>query len=165
MHCEDSEDDASTEMQYMPVEETESIEKYELGGYHPVHIGDRLGPHGRYQVVHKLSYGGHSTVWLARDETRGCYVALKISIASDEVFLQERRMLLQLSEESQHTHGIADRRQSGIITALDSFTLEGPNGTHGCLVTEPGMCSLAASKSASRGVWLFDLAVARRITA
>ncbi len=154
MHRGDREDDAPTGIiQYMPVEDTENIERYEPGGYHPVHMGDRFGPHGRYQVVHKLGYGGHSTSWLARDETQGCYVALKIAIASDAGFPQESRMLQQLSEESQSA------------TVLDSFTHEGPNGTHDCLVTEPGMCSLAASKSASRGVWLFDLVVARSITA
>ncbi|KAJ8103489.1 kinase-like domain-containing protein [Lipomyces tetrasporus] len=45
----------------------EQIENYRSGGFHPVSIGDRLS-RGRYRVLHKLGFGGFSTVWLARDQ-------------------------------------------------------------------------------------------------
>ena len=45
--------------------EVESPNRYQLGGYHPVHIGDFV--HERYRVIHKLGFGTFSTVWLARD--------------------------------------------------------------------------------------------------
>lgn len=154
-----TEDDIQTQViQYVPVEEAEQIEKYEPGGYHPVQIGDHFGLHGRYQLIHKVGFGGHSTTWLARDGMQGTrYVALKIAAASDAGELQESRMLRQLGEI---LHDEADREH--IPTVLDAFIHNCPNGTHDCLVTESGMCSLAASKSASKGVWFFDLAVARR---
>lgn len=46
---------------------TEWIENYRPGGYHPVHIGDRLGPDDRYLIQKKLGWGGEATVWLAHD--------------------------------------------------------------------------------------------------
>ncbi|KAK4133087.1 hypothetical protein BT67DRAFT_479183 [Trichocladium antarcticum] len=60
---------------------------------------------------------------------------------------------------------MAERKHFPFPTLLDSSTHNGPNDTHKCLVTEPGMCSLARSKSTSQGVWYFDLILARIITA
>jgi serine/threonine protein kinase len=154
--------DWTGDIQYVPIEGTESIDNYRLGGYHPLQIGDRFGSHNRYQVVHKLGFGGHSTTWLARDEFQGRLVALKIAIASDTGSSQEIHILQRLRESLCDT---AERKHFPFPTILDSFTHNGPNGTHECLVTEPGMCSLAKSKSASKGVWYFDLGVARSITA
>ena len=45
----------------------EDIEDYQPGGYHPISIGDTFD-HGRFRVLHKLGFGGSSTVWLARDQ-------------------------------------------------------------------------------------------------
>lgn len=46
--------------------DAEPLHRYTSGGYHPIHIGQRLHS-GRYQVTHKLGWGGYSTVWAARD--------------------------------------------------------------------------------------------------
>ncbi|KAF5353457.1 hypothetical protein D9756_007915 [Leucocoprinus leucothites] len=48
----------------------EDIEDYQPGGYHPISIGDTFD-HGRFRVLHKLGFGGSSTVWLARDQQEG----------------------------------------------------------------------------------------------
>ena len=58
----------------------EELERYEVGGYHPIHIGDELRG-GRYRIVHKLGYGSFGTVWLVRDQLKNRYSALKIAIA------------------------------------------------------------------------------------
>jgi hypothetical protein len=57
---------------YIPLRlcNTEDIENYQPGGYHPISIGDTYDQ-GRYRILHKLGYGGSSTVWLARDQREG----------------------------------------------------------------------------------------------
>src|ERR1700733_10118486 len=52
------------------LDEIEDIEDYHPGGYHPISIGDTFD-HGRFRVLHKLGFGGYSTVWLARDQWEG----------------------------------------------------------------------------------------------
>ncbi|KAG6203846.1 hypothetical protein E4U34_000501, partial [Claviceps purpurea] len=51
---------------YVYIEDVEDIGRYRLGGYHPIHIDDRLNK--RYRIVDKLGHGSFSTVWLAVDE-------------------------------------------------------------------------------------------------
>jgi hypothetical protein len=46
--------------------DVEPIHRYRPGGYHPIHLGDSL-KFGRYQILHKLGWGGYATVWLAKD--------------------------------------------------------------------------------------------------
>ncbi|OTA59110.1 kinase-like protein [Hypoxylon sp. EC38] len=57
------------------VYDIEDVQKYVVGGYHPVNIGDWLGTEDkRYKIIHKLGSGGFSTVWWAQssiDHNRG----------------------------------------------------------------------------------------------
>ena len=46
-------------VRYPRVDNIEDLEKYRLGGYHPVSIGDAFAK-GRYKVVHKLGFGDSS---------------------------------------------------------------------------------------------------------
>jgi hypothetical protein len=46
--------------------DAEPIHRYQKGGYHPVHLGDVLND-GTYRILHKLGWGGYSTVWAARN--------------------------------------------------------------------------------------------------
>lgn len=63
----------------------ENVSGYRAGGYHPVHLHDTLND-GQYRVVHKLGYGGYSTVWLCQDTTVASprYVAVKIIKAAGQ---------------------------------------------------------------------------------
>lgn len=51
--------------------EVEDIERYTVGGYHPVRLGDVLSssnvhtPSRHYRILHKLGQGSFATVWLA----------------------------------------------------------------------------------------------------
>lgn len=47
--------------------DVEPLHRYRKGGYHPVSLGEYLKA-GRYKVLHKLGWGGYSTVWAARDQ-------------------------------------------------------------------------------------------------
>lgn len=46
--------------------DAEPLNRYRVGGYHPITLGDLFND-GRYKVLHKLGWGGYSTVWAATD--------------------------------------------------------------------------------------------------
>ena len=104
-------------------------------------IGDVFAE-GRYKVLHKLGYGGSSTVWLARDQgpqgqspTSGTLVALKVISAigssgqKDEV--AELAIPFKLDEFISATQSTA---RDNIQVINDHFIEEGPNGAHLCIV-------------------------------
>lgn len=118
--------------------DVEDVEKYKRGGFHPVHLGNTLKD-GRYRVLHKLGYGGFSTVWLAHDEDQDRLVSLKVLTADASRQPTELKLLRHLDENLQ-----ANPWRSNIICSLDDFTIDGPNGTHLCYVSQPGGPSLSA---------------------
>ncbi|KZS94815.1 hypothetical protein SISNIDRAFT_484349 [Sistotremastrum niveocremeum HHB9708] len=65
-------------------DEVERLDRYTLGGYYPVSIGESIGE-GRYKILNKLGHGGTSTAWLAHDlsvtNDLRAFVTLKIMIA------------------------------------------------------------------------------------
>lgn len=136
----------------------ENFEDYTLGGYHPTVIGDQFH-NGRYEVVHKLGFGGYSTIWLARDKHLQRYVSLKILVASESSQSNEGSILRKLcSGDSTH------KGQRLIPHLLDDFSFDGPNGRHVCLVQEPAGCSVAGSKEVSVD-FMFPIETARSIAA
>lgn len=108
------------------------MRRYKEGGYHPVHLGDEL-KHGRYRVLHKLGWGGYSTVWLARDKELERYIALKISI-SDQPSAQVDRQLQVM--RAIRTSSLEHPGAASLTKMLDHFQLDGPNGTHQCIVLQ-----------------------------
>ncbi|KAJ5626710.1 hypothetical protein N7528_004137 [Penicillium herquei] len=107
----------------------ESLSRYQPGGYHPVTLGDSFKD-DRYKIHHKLGWGGFSTVWLAKDRDRNQWVSLKIMTANSSVS-RELQMLKYLEEHSQ-----GELSSNYVVQLLDTFTHEGPNGVHRCLVFE-----------------------------
>lgn len=97
----------------------EDLEEYHRGGYHPVHLGQKLGNDNRYRVIHRLGHGGFATVWLCRDVHAAKYVAIKVMTAD----IDPQGLIDFAIPESQY-----------IAAPKDCFTVQGPNGTHYCLV-------------------------------
>ncbi|KAK9321552.1 kinase-like domain-containing protein [Lipomyces orientalis] len=110
----------------------EQLENYRQGGFHPVSIGDVFCS-GRYRILHKLGFGGFSTVWLARDKQRDRLVSLKIITAEDSNSCNELRILQHLKQNAKGHPGC-----DHTLSLLDHFTIEGPNGCHTCLVSPLG---------------------------
>ncbi|KAI0556270.1 kinase-like domain-containing protein [Xylaria curta] len=150
---------STSDVEYQYIEDVEDLSVYQPGGYHPIQIDDCL--HNRYRIVHKLGYGTFSTAWLALDEQKSKYVAVKVGTADAD--RGEADILSQLRKGV-----VASRRVEGVASmiplALDRFDLEGPNGTHPCFVTFPARCSLRDAREAS-GPGLFQLDVARSLAA
>lgn len=145
---------------YHPQSDVEDLEGYRPGGYHPTVIGETLCD-GRYEIIHKLGYGGYSTIWLAHDQQRQRYVSLKILVAaaSRDNADNESKILRLLSKG-----GLEHPGRRFIPTLLDQFSFDGPNGHHQCLVGEPAGCSIASSKENSTNL-MFPRDAARSIAA
>ncbi|KAL6713257.1 hypothetical protein ACLMJK_008722 [Lecanora helva] len=107
----------------------EHISNYRLGGFHPVRLGDTFQD-GRYEIRHKLGWGGFSTVWLAKDKRNMQWVSIKILSADDSKVSRELDTLQLLQARSEES----PRRP--IVQFIDNFLHQGPNGTHQCLVFE-----------------------------
>lgn len=102
--------------------------------------------------MHKLGWGGYSTVWAARDirsffllfflcdklgltcDRNGTYVAIKISISEPNPKSPNREStVLQTLATAAHAN------QPGyqyLMMMKDFFEISGPNGRHECLVLE-----------------------------
>lgn len=112
--------------------DAEPLHRYKKGGYHPIHLGDEL-KRGRYRVLHKLGWGGYSTVWVARDKDLGRYVAIKISVSDPQPEQMDRQLHVMRTIA---TSSLRHPGASCVMKMLDRFELDGPNGNHECLVLE-----------------------------
>ncbi|KAG6172709.1 hypothetical protein E4U27_006942 [Claviceps purpurea] len=143
------------------IEDVEDIDRYRPGGYHPIHIDDRLNE--RYRIVDKLGHGGYSTVWLSVDEQTTNYVAVKIGTSSARADRVEIDVLSHMAQNPL-SHNIPETNRLLIPPILDHFEISGPNGTHPCLVTPPARCSLREVKGCLFSGF-FELDVARSLAA
>lgn len=153
---------ATSARHYQPsaLDNIEVVEEYRKGGFHPVHLGDSFAS-GRYHVLHKLGFGGFSTVWLARDERLRRLVALKIITAEASSRCVELKILRHLNESSIDHPG-----RSHIISVLDHFNVQGPNGSHACLVSQlagPSVTQICDSPGQVAGSRRLRGALARRL--
>ncbi|KAK8174955.1 kinase-like domain-containing protein [Phyllosticta citrichinensis] len=146
---------ASHEPVYRWEEFVENLEGYCSGGYYPTCLGEIF--HGRYRVIHKLGYGSYSTVWLARDLEGHRNVALKIIVASESQASTEAQILRALNAGDKNHPGY-----SFICRLLDEFWIDGPNGSHRCLVLRATGCSVSDSQDGSNE---FPIHVARSMSA
>lgn len=87
------------------------------------------------------------------------YVAVKIVVAEASKTSSEGQILRLLSDAK-----ISHPGRSYVSSISDEFSINGPNGRHLCLVSEPARCSVAASKEASTN-WMFPIEVARTVAA
>ncbi|KAK3323810.1 kinase-like domain-containing protein [Cercophora scortea] len=115
--------------------EEERFPDYWAIRYYPVRIGEVFV--SRYQVVGKLGYGVHSTVWLARDLNEHRHVALKVFVRSQSL----GRMADHELNVYNHMAGVSSTSKhpghDAVRSLLDSFKITGPDGEHNCLVHPP----------------------------
>ncbi|KIM35824.1 hypothetical protein M413DRAFT_32180 [Hebeloma cylindrosporum] len=112
----------------------EPLEKYAIGGYHPVKIGAVLN--SRYRTVRKLGWSNYGTAWLAQQQTGNgsqIFRVVKVltGLTTDVAMIAGDPVLSDLEEpllQSGHPH---------ILQVLDYFYLQNPQGKHLCYITDP----------------------------
>ena len=155
---------------------SEPQSRYARGGYHPVSVGELYN--NSYKVVRQLGWGQYSTVWLMND-TRlvplhlykyfrfwfiylasfrdNKLVAMKVMVGDmtcPEVRggWDELGNLMTLRVTNPQAPGFGHVCHCQL---LDSFTHEGPNGNHTCLIIEAMNLSMFdVFRSSGRGVSL-----------
>jgi hypothetical protein len=112
--------------------DVENIERYRPGGFHPIHIGECIDAKDRYEVVQKLGYGIHSTVWLCMDwQCRKWRVVKVLEADYSAAECSELKVFKVLEGISQ-----AELAENHVGLALDYFWIVGPNGNHLCFVSK-----------------------------
>lgn len=128
----DSNSDDDSLLEVNPDNE-EDLKDYIPGGYHTCHIGETY-KNEKYTLVRKLGWGHFSTVWLARDNDKQCHVAMKIVRSAKhytDTAIDEIKLLDKVTSSETHHPG-----HQHVIQLLDTFTHQGPNGVHVCMVFE-----------------------------
>ncbi|KAF5331164.1 hypothetical protein D9619_005977 [Psilocybe cf. subviscida] len=118
----------------------ENVQDYQPGGFHPISIGDAF-EQGRFGVLHKLGFGGSSTVSLARDQQNRSLVtlkALRADMSSSSAVNQIPELVI--SQKLKATESKATNFQ----TVDHHFSVRGPNGTHFFFVTPFAEPSISA---------------------
>ncbi len=95
-----------------------------------MHLGEVY--HGRFEVVHKLGYGGFSTVWLCLDRHNHQWRAVKFIIADGSTDEEsDLRLLAMLCGNGVSRN---ECEENHLTLPIDSFWVNGVNGRHLCLV-------------------------------
>ncbi|KAF7367240.1 Protein kinase dsk1 [Mycena sanguinolenta] len=123
----------------LPVDEyackdEESPAEYNTGGYCPVKLNDTFKL-GRYRVLRKLGWGHFSTVWLVKDTELNRHSALKV-VKSAGRYAETARDEIKLLSRVASISPLHPGRQH-IVSFLDSFSHQGPEASHICIVFEP----------------------------
>ena len=125
----------------------EYLEDYRPGGFLPVSIGDVLAQ-GRYRVVHKLGFGGASTIWLGRNQAGELVTMKLIGAEASSKYADEIPELAVPQKLSEYVQANPPLAPPNIQTLKDHFKENGPSGSHLCLVYDlcgPSILSMSDS--------------------
>ncbi|KAH8880792.1 kinase-like protein [Thozetella sp. PMI_491] len=122
--------------------DAEDPEAYCEGGYCPVEISQVLEK--RFKIIHKLGWGGFSTVWLARELNKNRYVALKIVTADGSTEYDARSALVLPLQKLFPDVFLAE---------YERFFIKSPNGRHLCQVLPVLGLTLAALSDPSHRLY------------
>lgn len=165
---------AQPRYRYPQLDNIEDLERYQSGGFHSVSIGDVFG--GRYKVLHKLGFGGSSTVWLAQDQRRseqssdsGCLITLKVMSANQSYKPTGEEIADLYFPHKLHKLSCAINHPGGenLLVIKDHFSQEGPNGTHLCLISQlagPSVFSMAECPGRVSGSRRLRGGLAKKVT-
>uniref|UniRef100_A0A7E4ZZM0 non-specific serine/threonine protein kinase n=1 Tax=Panagrellus redivivus TaxID=6233 RepID=A0A7E4ZZM0_PANRE len=114
-------------------DEQEPESDYDIGGYHPVNLGDVFD--SRYYTLRKLGWGHFATVWLSFDTQSQQFAAIKIP-KSRQDFIEASRDELDILQVIRN----GDERHLGaknVVQVLNEFEFFGVSKSlHLCMVFE-----------------------------
>jgi serine/threonine-protein kinase SRPK3 len=128
----------------------EDIEDYQPGGYHPISVGDAFD-HGHFRVLHKLGFGGSSTVWLARDQRDESRIVTLKAMRADVPLSKVPSEISELVISQKLRASLPPSESVHFQTVDHHFFVQGPNGSHLFLIFPlAGPSILAMSDSPGR---------------
>ncbi|KAI1820693.1 kinase-like domain-containing protein [Xylaria intraflava] len=110
----------------------EDIGGYVVGGFHPLHLGDRIGPDERFEVHHKLGHSEACTIWLCLDRANRSRVGVKVLQAKKSSNSHPEITALRLFDGIDRE----ELRSNRIFPIEEHFWIDGPNGRHLCFVVQ-----------------------------
>ncbi|KAJ7766733.1 kinase-like domain-containing protein [Mycena metata] len=132
------------------LDNVEPVEEYRPGGFYPMSLGDEFAQ-GRYKVLHKLGFGGSSTIWLARDRQQGALVTLKAMRADASRTSQSPDELPEIGVPKVLQRLYPDDFSAFFQAVKDNFLVQGANDIHRFLISRlAGPSVLAMSDSPGR---------------
>jgi serine/threonine-protein kinase SRPK3 len=147
----------------------EDIEDYQPSGYHPISVGNTFD-HGRFRILHKLGFGGSSTVWLACDQReegdRSRIVTLKAmhtNIPSSKVLSK----IPELAISQKLKASLPPSESVDFQTVNHHFFVQGPNSSHLFLIfplAGPSILALSDSPGRAAGSRQLHADLARKVT-
>ncbi|OBT61692.1 CMGC/SRPK protein kinase [Pseudogymnoascus sp. 23342-1-I1] len=112
--------------------EEETYDDYVAEEFYPARIGEVIKSSGEeYEIIGKLGFGRHSTVWLCRERGDDKFYTLKLTISHHPHTTNREAdiyTLIQSLPPSPHA-GRAHVRE-----LREAFEIQGPEGRHWCLV-------------------------------
>ncbi|KAJ5113930.1 hypothetical protein N7456_002464 [Penicillium angulare] len=121
--------------------EEERISDYEAKNYYPVRLGEVFAH--KYQVVSKLGFGTNNTTWLCRDLIGHGFKVMKVFVLAEECFWD----FTEEVDVAHHIKGVHKRIDEPCWYKVDylssfgfpeeAFKIDGPSGSHTCLIYRP----------------------------
>jgi serine/threonine-protein kinase SRPK3 len=146
----------------------EDIEDFQPSGYHPISVGDTFD-HGRFRVLHKLGFGGSSTVWLARDQREEgdqsrivTLKAMRADVPSSKVPSENPELAISQKLRASLSPSVLVDFQ----TVDHHFFVQGPNGSHLFLIfplAGPSILSMSDSPGRAAGSRRLRADLARKV--
>ena len=134
----------------------EDIEDYQPGGYHPISVGDTFD-HGRFKVLHKLGFGGSSTVWLVRDQQEEGDQIVIVTLKAMRADVPSSKVPSEIPELaiSQELGASLPPSESVDFQTVDHhFFVQGSNGSHLFLIfplSGPSILTMSDSPGGATG--------------
>ena len=131
----------------------EDIEGYQPGSYHPISVGDTFD-HGRFKVLHKLGFGGSSTVWLVHDQQEEGDQSVIVTLKAMRADVPSSKVLSEIPElaiSQKLGASLPPSESVDFQTVNHHFLVQGSNGSHLFLIFPlAGPSILAMSDSPGR---------------